>query len=229
MHYRSITRIPTEHTDKQYPVKSQGAFAPVNLNGITQMKLSIPDALLLHATLFSYTNSNVNITEDDFAELSDLRERIYDFIVDDDHDTHEIVDYANCSETSKPERSTVYDRESSEEDDLEDEDEDESLEIEEYITAKLADALSPIFVISPVGSKVSLEFEDVGDADSVDALLDEGSIIIDHIDSILLSKDKISLYDGEEWHDFKTKKIPKQWTKAFSRGKVTGFKGEEKE
>lgn len=191
------------------------------------MKLNKSDAILLHAALFSYINSNVNLTEEDFTELSDLRERIYDFIIDSD-DTHEITDCSSCSEACESEPSEACEEEEEEEEDY-DEGEDEALEIEEYITAKLADDLSPIFVISPVGSKISLEFENVGDADSVDALLDEGSVIIDHIDSILLGKDKISLYDGEEWHDFKTKKVPKQWTKAFSRGKVTGFKGDEKE
>lgn len=180
------------------------------------MKLDKSDALLLHSVLFAYVNSNVSLEFVDANHLESLFERLQDFISD-------------ASKVEAAEETSHHDDD--EEDDFEDEDEDEEPEpeIEIQVACQAAADLSPMEVISPDGSKVTLEFEDVGDASTVDALIDDGNVIIDVISRVVLTNQNVSLYDGEEWHDFQLKKTPKSWRRIFPHGKVVGFTGGEEE
>jgi hypothetical protein len=189
------------------------------------MKLSKSDALLVHSTIFSYVNSNENITEEDFTELSSLRDRIHEFVTGEDDSDHE--DCNHCEESRESQHQ--YDDEDEEDHDDGSDDEDEDVIIHDHVSCQEAADLSPISVFSPNGSKMSLEFEDVGAGTTVDALLDDGTVIIDSISCITLTNQNIALYDGEEWHDFKLKKSPKSWTKVFPHGKTVGFDSGEDE
>ena len=186
------------------------------------MKLSKSDALLIHSTLYMTYNTQGVLSEDYRDQIGDILDDLSDFLIEDESDsTLPGVDHEDLTDDSSSE---VYDED---EDEDEDEDKDEP-QPEEFITGKDADELTPISVISPSGAKVSLEFEDVGEKDTVDALLDDGGIIIDSVSCVVLDRHEISLYDGESWHDFKVRKIPKQWSKTFKAGKITGFEaGEE--
>jgi hypothetical protein len=88
---------------------------------------------------------------------------------------------------------------------------------ESYVSACSLDRLSPVTVVTPAGDKATFEFEDVEKADSVDVLVDEGTVIISGVSRIHVTRDlkSIRLYDGQEWHDFRVKKFPKSWTKVL--------------
>jgi len=103
---------------------------------------------------------------------------------------------------------------------------EEQEEITSFITAEELAKLSSALVLSPTGDKISLEFEDVGEEDSVDVLLDNGSVIIDNVSSLRIivnpTATVIDFHDGEEWHDFSVKKLPKSWLKVIKSNTVYG-------
>ena len=102
----------------------------------------------------------------------------------------------------------------------------EDEEITSFITAEELSKLSSALVLSPTGEKISLEFEDVGEEDSVDVLLDNGSVIIDNVSALRLiitpSSTAVDFHDGEEWHVFEVKKLPKSWSKVIESNTVYG-------
>ena len=101
---------------------------------------------------------------------------------------------------------------------------------EELVAPPVLAVLPPLSVTSPTGSKVSLEFEDVGES-TVDALLDEGSVILDGVSHLKVDEDskEIHLYDGSEWHSFGFRKLPKAWVKVLNPGVLYGVDdGEDK-
>ena len=184
------------------------------------MKLDKSDALLLHSVLFAYVNSNVNLEFVDVEHLEDLFGRLQD--------------YVSATETvSQPTDRGDVDSEGDEDEDEDEEEEEEEEEdepvVEQFVTCQSAADLSPVSVFAPDGSKVTLEFEDVGESNSVDALLDDGGVIIDSVTCVVLTNQNIALYDGEEWHDYKIKKSPKSWNRVFPHGRIVGFTGGEEE
>jgi len=189
------------------------------------MKLDKSDALLLHSVLFAYVNSNVSLEFVDINHLEDLFGRLHDFVSGEETDTTGSL--PDDSEEDYDEEEDDSDVE--EEEDDEDEEVEEEPTVDQYVTCLSASELSPINVYAPDGSKVSLEFEDVGDSDSVDALLDDGGVIIDSVTCVVLTNQNIALYDRESWHDFKVKKTPKSWCRVFPHGKTIGFTGGEEE
>ena len=180
------------------------------------MKLDKPDALMLHSVLFAYVNSNVNLEFIDVDHLQSLQERLQDFIA--------------CEQTESSDTETeedLDDEETNDCDEDEDEDEDEESPIDFFVQPMNADSLDQMKVKTPDGSTVFLEFEDISEEKTVDALLDEGNVIIEGILKVAVTDNAVSLYDGEEWHDFKIVKLPKSWKKVFPLGKIVGFsKGE---
>lgn len=180
------------------------------------MKLDKSDALLLHSVLFAYANSNVALEFVDINHLEDLFGRLQDYV------SGESESYTDSSPSDHHE-------EEEDEEDYDEEDEEEEPVAEQFVTCQSASDLSPIEVFSPDGSKVKLEFEDVGEESTVDALVDDGTIIIDAVSCVVLTNQNISLYDGEEWHDFKIKKAPKSWVRVFPHGRIVGFSGGEEE
>jgi len=186
------------------------------------MKLDKSDALLIHSVLFAYVNAQSNMDHMDVDHLQDLQERLRDFIVDDDP----------VSEKEPDSEESEYDEEEDdyEEDDQEEEEdnEEEELKIDTYVDCSSAGELPSVSVISPDGSKMSLEFEDVDEPNNVDVLLDDGTVIIEAVVAVRLENGVISLYDDEQRHDFKvTKKVPKSWLKLFPNCQVVGFEREE--
>ena len=186
------------------------------------MKLDKPDALMLHSVLFAYVNSNVNLEFIDVDHLQSLQERLQDFITQEqESERHD----CETEEELDDEETDDYDDE--DEDDVDTADEQDE-QIEVFVTAKDVSDLSPLKVVSLDGSTVSLEFEDVGEDDMVDALIDEGAIIVDSVVKLVVDEKCVSLHDGEEWHDFKVVKLSKSWRRAFPMGKIVGFSaGEE--
>lgn len=195
------------------------------------MKLDKSDALMLHSVLFAYVNSNVNLDFVDVEHLQSLQERLVDFVAF-DHEECQDCEGSNHSDEDDT-TDDVDEDEEDEEDEFEDEEEDLEEEeddeepIDTYVSAKDAAELLPIKVLSPDGSTVTLEFEDVGDEDAVDALVDEGTVIIDSVVKVVIDEKCVSLNDGEGWHDFKVVKLSKSWKRVFPSGKIVGFSGGE--
>jgi hypothetical protein len=187
------------------------------------MKLNKSDAFLIHSVIFAYANSDVTFSEEDAAHLEELQSRLRDFVLQES----EQEDCDECSHDEDEEESEEYDEEEDYDDEEEEKDSESDEPIELYVTPKSASDLQPMKVLSPDGSVVRLEFEDVGETDIVDVLLDGGSVIIDSVDKVVVNADAASFYDGEQWHDFKIVRLPKSWKKTFTLNTVTGFKGEE--
>lgn len=180
------------------------------------MNLDKSEALMIYTVLFHYLNTS-NLDHVDVESIEDVVDRLHNFLVGSSHD----ADDDDVEEDEDEDDS--YDEE---EDDSEDEDEeDETVEL--YVTPAQASSLPPITVISPDGSKVSFEFEDIDEKEVIDALFDNGSVIIEGVKRFLVLDGSIRLDDGEEWHAFKTTKYPKTWKKVFPVGVVTGFCAEE--
>jgi hypothetical protein len=191
------------------------------------MKLDKSDAFLIHSVIFAYSNSDVTFSEEDAAHLEELQSRLRDFVLQEsEHD-----DCGECSHDEEDEQD-----EQDEYDDDDDDDEEEDLDEEEveepielYVTPKVASDLSQVKVEAPDGSTVSLEFEDVGEPDVVDVLIDDGAVIIDGVIKVTVSKDCIAVHDGDQWHPFKVSKVPKMWKKTFPVDMIVGFHaGDEK-
>lgn len=182
------------------------------------MKLSKSDALFLYGVLFHQSSTkSLGYSEED--RLQDLLNSLSEYVLGDsvetqadDHD-HDALD----------DESDDVDQSCDDEDDEDSDDEEEDVpEVEDIVKASALAALPAVTVVSPTGSKVSLEFEDIGDENSVDALLDEGSMIIDSVTHIKLNSDSIELYDSAEWHKFTFKKASKAWGKQLNLGVVYG-------
>lgn len=189
------------------------------------MKLDKSDALLIHSVLFAYVNARSNMDHMDVDHLQDLQERLRDFIVDDSPVTEQEQD---TDEEYEEEEDDYDDSEEEEEEEEEnDVDDEDEWKIDTFVSPEEAGELSPITVTSPDGSKVTLEFEDVDEHDNVDALLDDGTVILEGVTSVAFLDGLIRLYDGENLNDFKVRKLPKSWTKLFPKGTVVGFEREE--
>lgn len=181
------------------------------------MKLDKSDALLIHSVLFAYVNARSNMDHMDVDHLQDLQERLRDFIVEDSPVTEKEQD-----------TDADADEEYEEEEDDYEEEEEEDFKIDTYVDCSSAGELPSVNVTSPDGSKMTLEFEDVDEPNNVDALLDDGTVIIEAVVAVRLENGVISLYDDEQRHDFKvTKKVPKSWSKLFPQSQVVGFEREE--
>jgi len=176
------------------------------------MNLDKSEALMIYTVLFHYLNTS-NLDHVDVESIEEVVDRLHTYLVGSDASDDEDSDHHDYN-----------DDDSYEEDETAD---DSSVEL--YVTPDLAGNLSPITVISPDGSKVSFEFEDIDEKDTVDALFDNGSVIIEGIKKVSVHEGSIHLHDGEDWHVFKTTKYPKTWKKVFPVGIVTGFCAEEDE
>ena len=186
------------------------------------MKLDKSDALLIHSVLFAYVNARSNMDHMDVDHLQDLQERLRDFIIDDAPVTNQ------APHSDEAEEDYEEDEDDYEEEDEEYEEEEDEWKIDTFVSPEAAGELSPITVTSPDGSKVSLEFEDVDENDNVDALLDDGTVILEGVTSVAYVDGMIRLYDGENFNDFKVRKFPKAWNKMFPKGTVVGFEREER-
>ncbi len=178
------------------------------------MKLSKSDALFLYTVMWHYkstTSSGAEVEE----RLSELLGTFSNFIIDDNED-----------ESEEEEKKSHKEDKSCQHCDEEEEALEEQEEITSFITAEELSKLSSALVLSPTGEKISLEFEDVGEEDSVDVLLDSGSVIIDNVSALRLiitpSSTAVDFHDGEEWHVFEVKKLPKSWSKVIESNTVYG-------
>ena len=183
------------------------------------MKLSKSDALFLYGVLFHQSSTkSLGYSEED--RLQDLLNSLSEYVLGDsvetqadDHDHDALGDESDDVDQSD---------EDEDEDEDEPSDDEASPEAEDIVKASALASLPSITVVSPAGSKVSLEFEDIGDENSVDALLDEGSMIIDSVTHVKLNRDSVELYDSAEWHSFSFKKPSKAWCKQLNTGVVYG-------
>lgn len=181
------------------------------------MKLSKSDALFLYTVMWHYKSTTSSGTEVE-ERLSELLGAFSNFIMGDNEDEDE-------SEDEEDKNSHKEDK-SCQHCDEEEEALEEQEEITSFITAEELSKLSSALVLSPTGEKISLEFEDVGEEDSVDVLLDNGSVIIDNVSALRLiitpSSTAVDFHDGEEWHVFEVKKLPKSWSKVIESNTVYG-------
>jgi hypothetical protein len=169
------------------------------------MKLDKSDALVVYSAIFSFVNSHRTIDKDTLDHLLDIQSDIQEFLTDDESSCDEEHEGDCC--------------------DHDDDDCDEELpEADSYVSTEAASDLSAVIVTAVDGSKIDLEFEDVGDAETVDALLDDGTVILDKISHVRVVNNEILLFDGEEWHPFKVKKFPKAWQKCFPHAATVAFR-----
>ena len=179
------------------------------------MKLSKSDALFLYTVMWHYKSTTSSGTEVE-ERLSELLGTFSNFIMGDNEDEDESEDKDDKSCEDK----------SCQHCDDEEEALEEQEEITSFITAEELSKLSSALVLSPAGDKISLEFEDVGEEDSVDVLLGSGDIVIDNVSSLRIivkpTATVIDFHDGEEWHDFSVKKLPKSWLKVIKVNTVYG-------
>jgi hypothetical protein len=188
------------------------------------MKLSKSNALFLYSVLYHYRSQNDQaLDNENFENLETLQETLKSFILDENVDDLQ----------EEGDLKVASDDEDGEEEDEEDEVGDESSppEFEDYLLPSVVADLPPITVVSPTGAKITLEFEDVEEMSSVDALLDGGSIIIDTVTAVKVDGDtQVSLWDGGEWHSFKpAKKLPRAWHGVFESGVTYGLDATEEE
>lgn len=155
------------------------------------MKLSKPDALFLHSFLFHAMTTEHG--GDVRARLEELMDSLADFLLTQD-------------ESNEPHE------EASDDDDQEEEEEEEELQHDMFLTTEMLCALQPATVTSPANEKVTLQFEDVDVEGAVDALVDDGALIITDISSLKVTKKTVELHDGSEWHVFTYKRLPKNWS-----------------
>jgi len=167
------------------------------------MKLSKSDALLVYTLLFN--QSSLGRSFDD--QLDDVLDRIFAYLTDGDsgYEDEEALTSEESEET-----------EEEDETESETEDEEESVQVDDYVPVSVLEDLSSASVTSPAGDEMTLEFEkSPTNSSSVDALLDNGTVIIEGISVVKLTEKSIELHDGSEWHVFGCKRVPKQWRKTF--------------
>lgn len=167
------------------------------------MRLSREDALFLHNVLFRCRSLE---TDHDVKEkIDDLATALGAWILGSGSDL-DLEDDTEDLEEEDVEEDVDEEQEEQEEDfSLPDSDGD--------IATSLLSSLPPIKVMSPAGDEVSLEFEDVGDLESIDVLIDEGAVILDGIVRVRVSKHELELFTEDERHVFEMKRLPKSWSK----------------
>jgi len=159
------------------------------------MKLSKSDALFLHSFIFHALSSEHS--GDVRVKLEVLMESLADSLL--------------SSEETQDQEDEEEEEEESEEDEEEESEEDEEIEHDSFLSPVTIGKLPPASVTSPSGEKVSLQFEDVDMEGAVDALIDDGSVIINEVSTIKVTAKTVELHDGAEWHLFSYKKLPREW------------------
>ena len=186
------------------------------------MKLSRPDALLLHAVLF-HVSSETRLDPASVSQIKSIMKSLSEYL---EADVHDIDDVENDSEVDFDD--DVYTDEEVFDDEDEDEDEEDSCtdipESNESVSPDRLSELNSLIVIDESGQKCKLEFEDVGD-DSVDVLINAGNIIYESVHTISLEKEKtIVIYGSLESEDYFVKfaysRLPKSWSKVMQLGQV---------
>lgn len=160
------------------------------------MNLSKRDALFLYKVLYHFAESQRGFS--DIADLEDFLDRLDQFLL------------------SSEEPQEDEDEEEVEEVEEEEYTDEENPEADSTLTITSLGELPSLKVTAPDGSKVSLEFEDVGESESIDALLDGGDVIVDSVTHIRVTNSTIDLFDGEEWHSYGYKRLTKQWSDTFT-------------
>lgn len=192
------------------------------------MKLTKSDALFLYTVLWNYKTSLTNsLPYDDEGKLTLLINDLSDFVLSENSDDSDDSDDEEDN-SDDVDGDLVYSNSDDEDDETYDDDEDQE-EITSFVSPSDLAALPLVVVNSPTGNKVNLEFEDVGEEETVDVLLDNGSVIIDSIESLRITSSAIDLHDGEEWHTFGIKKLPKKWTNLLEVDTVYGVKSSAEE
>lgn len=98
------------------------------------------------------------------------------------------------------------------------------------VTPQVLEDLQAIEVIDPSGDVVNFYFDSNGSVESVDAYVDEGSVVIETVTHVKLVDNEIHVFDGDEWHFFNFNgKTPKAWKKILSDGLIYSIEHEEEE
>lgn len=173
------------------------------------MRLSREDALFLHNVLFRCRSLE---TDQEIKEkIDDLATALGAWILGSDSELDLGTDVDEDSEDEV-------------EEELDEEPEDEEIfslpDADDDVATSLLSDLPAISVTSPAGDEVTLEFEDVGDTESIDVLIDEGSVILDGVVRVRVSKHELELFTDDERHVFEVKRLPKSWSKALKSGVV---------
>lgn len=189
------------------------------------MKLEKSEALTIYSVLFHYLSTSNHAPSR--ATIEDVLDRLHHFLSEEESSQHPMDD--SQEEDQEYEDSSSEDENEDEEYEDEDDVEEDDEPAELFVDPAAASELPPINVTTPDGSTLSFEFEDIGEDEIVDVLIDEGSVIIEDVFKVLNQPGVIQIHDGEEWHSFKIGKLPKAWKKMFPVGTIVGFHSEEEE
>lgn len=210
------------------------------------MKINKSEALFLYAFLWNQKYNQTPLDSEDENRMLDLLDSAKEFLTSFD-DGHEECDDDYCDDcgNSSDEDGDLYldevvvdvddveDDDSEDEDDVDESNEDEDLEENEepscFVSATDLSDLPKIKVTDEEGNKVSIEFDANDTSNSVDVLLDEGSVIIDEVRLIRLTSTSIEIHDGDDWLKFTFKKAPKTWANLFELDSICGVETAEEE
>ena len=181
------------------------------------MKLNKPDALFLHSLLFHVLTQDLG--SDVSTRLRDIMSDMEDFLLTDD--AYVEIESDESEDQEVDDDDDTDDADDDDDDDAEEET-SEDVKADAFLKPEDAGKLPALTVSSPTGEKVTFEFEDVGEDDLVDVLIDDGSVIIDSVTHLKVTSTSIEVYDGAEWHVFSTKRLPKTW-KNITLDTVYGF------
>lgn len=164
------------------------------------MKLNKQQALFLSKVLHHYTNmSDLDLRDAVFTQCADLEKELDDFVTSSDDSSQDKTDFDDGDDDN----AALADDASAEKEELVEVDWDTELDVR-----FLVEDLPKLKVTTVAGDSVSLEF-DYGSEGTLDALVDNGSLVIEDIRYVRRVKGAFELHDGVEWHIFKYRACPK--------------------
>lgn len=173
------------------------------------MNITKNDGLLIYRVLHHYLTQNGScLSQQDKEHILTVSGDLHNYLLD-ATSSHDSDDYE------------VHDDDAAVDiDDSDDEDDEVTIEVDDVLSASALEDLVSAEVISPDGQVIDLEFEKDETGETViDALLDEGTVVIENIEIVKIVDNTISLFDGGEWHDFKfVKRVPKSWSRIIKPG-----------
>lgn len=178
------------------------------------MRLSKTDALFLYKTLYHY-----DAIVDNDVSLYDV-DALNDFL-------HRVESFLTTESSASSEEEEEEEEADPQEEDYEGE-ETPAVEADAEVDSVPLTNLPHATVTSSDGTKTTLEFDFSNREDTVDALLDGGSILIEDVEFLKLNASSIELYADGAWHTYTfRRKSPSSWSKLLEEGTIYAVVGEE--
>ena len=184
------------------------------------MNITKPDALFMYVALSNYSVRE-NMSLDEQEHLASLLSHLRVFLlVEDKNDSDDVV-YTKSSERDDV---SSEEEEDSEEEycDPEDDKDEEAPTNDDTVPISKLIGLPTIDVIDDRSGKTITFAFDTDDSGSLIAVLDCANESIDNIMTVLLTTTSIEVWDSDNWHHFKIKKIPHAWSRFLWIGVLYG-------